>query len=102
MGIISSLYILVKPVFADEMFIINGNYNIIKLLGYGTFGEIMLAFDNTTRKLRAIKFELFGAKNAQLNHEFQVYEQLNTIENKSSQKNSNKEINKSNSFIIIR
>ena len=85
-----------KPVFADEMFIINGNYNIIKLLGYGTFGEIMLAFDNTTRKLRAIKFELFGAKNAQLNHEFQVYEQLNTIENKSSQKNSNKEINKSN------
>ena len=45
-----------KPVFADEMFIINGNYNIIKLLGYGTFGEIMLAFDNTTRKFMNFKY----------------------------------------------
>ena len=85
-----------KLVFNDEMFIINGNYNIIKLLGYGTLGEIMLAFDNTTRKLRAIKFELFGAKNAQLKHEFTVYEQLNTIENKPPPKKE--ENNKSNKF----
>ena len=75
-----------KSVFSDEKFILNGNYNIIKLLGYGTFGEIMLAFDNTIRRLRAIKFELFGAKNAQLKHEYSIYEQLNTIEEKTSHK----------------
>ena len=83
-----------KSVFSDELFILNGNYNLIKLLGYGTFGEIMLAFDNTIRRLRAIKFELFGAKNAQLKHEFSVYEQLNIIEEKSHNKNNLKENNK--------
>ena len=77
-----------KSVFSDELFILNGNYNLIKLLGYGTFGEIMLAFDNTIRRLRAIKFELFGAKNAQLKHEFSVYEQLNIIAEKSHHKNN--------------
>jgi serine/threonine protein kinase len=87
-----------KSVFNDEMFILNGNYNIIKLLGYGTFGEIMLAFDNTARRLRAIKFELFAAKNAQLKHEFTVYEQLNTIEEKSPQKKGSNEKFKSNQF----
>ena len=86
-----------KSVFNDEMFILNGNYNIIKLLGYGTFGEVMLAFDNTSRRLRAIKFELLAAKNAQLKHEYSIYEQLNTIEDKSVQKGS-KENNKSNQF----
>ena len=75
-----------KSVFSDDRFILNGNYNLIKLLGYGAFGEIMLAFDNTIRRLRAIKFEMFSAKNAQLKHEYSIYEQLNTIEEKSSHK----------------
>ena len=44
----------------------------------------MLAFDNTIRRLRAIKFEIFNAKNAQLKHEYSIYEQLNTIEEKTS------------------
>ena len=85
-----------KSVFSDELFILNGNYNIIKLLGYGTFGEIMLAFDNTIRRLRAIKFELFAAKNAQLKHEFSVYEQLNQIEVQS--KKEVKDNHKSNQY----
>ena len=72
-----------KSVFSDEIFILNGNYNIIKLLGYGAFGEIMLAFDNTVRQLRAIKFETLSAKNAQLKHEYSIYEQLNLIEEKN-------------------
>ena len=80
-----------KLVFSDEKFILNGNYNLIKLLGYGTFGEIMLAFDNTIRRLRAIKFELFSAKNAQLKHEYTIYEQLNTIEEKTSHKKLGKD-----------
>ena len=80
-----------KSVFSDEKFILNGNYNLIKLLGYGTFGEIMLAFDNTIRRLRAIKFELFSAKNAQLKHEYTIYEQLNTIEEKTSHKKLGKD-----------
>ena len=83
-----------KAVFSDQKFIINGNYNIIKLLGYGTFGEIMLAFDNTLRRLRAIKFEIFNAKNAQLKHEYSIYEQLNSLEDKPSQKVTDKEKNK--------
>ena len=87
-----------KSVFSDEIFILNGNYNIIKLLGYGTFGEIMLAFDNSSRHLRAIKFEFFAAKNTQLKHEYSIYEQLNLLEDKSSQKKVGKEQNKSNQY----
>ena len=87
-----------KSVFSDEIFILNGNYNIIKLLGYGTFGEIMLAFDNSSRHLRAIKFEFFAAKNAQLKHEYSIYEQLNLLEDKSLQKKVGKEQNKSNQY----
>ena len=30
-----------KSVFSDDRFILNGNYNLIKLIGYGAFGEIM-------------------------------------------------------------
>ncbi len=85
-----------KSVFNDEKFIINGNYNLIKLLGYGTFGEIMLAFDNSSRHLRAIKFEFFAAKNAQLKHEYSIYEQLNLLEEKSPHKKMGKEPNKFN------
>ena len=78
---------LKKSGFNNEQFIINGNYNLIKILGYGTFGEIMLAYDNNSRQLRAIKFEIMNAKNAQLKHEYQIYEQLNIIEeNKKSNK----------------
>ena len=78
---------LKKSGFNNEQFIINGNYNLIKILGYGTFGEIMLAYDNNSRQLRAIKFEIINAKNAQLKHEYQIYEQLNIIEeNKKSNK----------------
>ena len=80
-----------KSVFNDEKFILSGNYNIIKLLGYGTFGEIMLAYDNTARALRAIKFETLLAKNAQLRHEYSIYEQLNIIEEKTSKNKISKE-----------
>ena len=83
---------LKKSGFNNEQFIINGNYNLIKLLGYGTFGEIILAFDNNSRQLRAIKFEIMSAKNAQLKHEFSIYEQLNMIEEKKEQSKKDKEV----------
>ena len=85
---------LKKSGFNNEQFIINGNYNLIKLLGYGTFGEIILAFDNNSRQLRAIKFEIMTAKNVQLKHEYTIYEQLNIIEEKKSQSRKDKEIYK--------
>ena len=85
---------LKKSGFNNEQFIINGNYNLIKLLGYGTFGEIILAFDNNSRQLRAIKFEIMTAKNAQLKHEYTIYEQLNIIEEKKKQSKKEKEIYK--------
>jgi serine/threonine protein kinase len=64
----------------NDMFII-GTYNLIKMLGFGTFGEIHLAYDTSTRQLRAIKFEIASQKNPQLKHEFNILEQLNKIEN---------------------
>lgn len=64
----------------NDMFII-GTYNLIKMLGFGTFGEIHLAYDTSTRQLRAIKFEVINQKNPQLKHEFNILEQLNKIEN---------------------
>ena len=85
---------LKKSGFNNEQFIINGNYNLIKLLGYGTFGEIILAFDNNSRQLRAIKFEIMTAKNAQLKHEYTIYEQLNIIEERKNQSKKDKEIYK--------
>lgn len=85
---------LKKSGFNNEQFIINGNYNLIKLLGYGTFGEIILAFDNNSRQLRAIKFEIMTAKNAQLKHEYTIYEELNIIEEKKKQSKKEKEIYK--------
>ena len=83
---------LKKSGFNNEQFIINGNYNLIKLLGYGTFGEIMLAYDNNSRQLRAIKFEVINAKNAQLKHEYTIYEQLNIIEEKKKSNKKEKEL----------
>ena len=75
---------LKKTGFNNEKFIINGNYNLIKFIGYGAFGEIILAFDNISRQLRAIKFEMCSAKNAQLKHEYSIYKQLNTFEEKKT------------------
>ena len=83
---------LKKSGFNNEQFIINGNYNLIKLLGYGAFGEIILAYDNISRQLRAIKFEIMNAKNAQLKHEFTIYEQLNIIEEKKKTNKKEKEL----------
>src|SRR4051812_48644914 len=47
----------------NDQFIINGTYNLIKMLGFGTFGEIHLAFDTSNKQLRAIKFEIASQKN---------------------------------------
>jgi casein kinase 1 epsilon len=64
----------------NDLFII-GTYNLIKMLGFGTFGEIHLAHDTSSRQLRAIKFEIASQKNPQLKHEFNILEQLNKNEN---------------------
>ncbi len=63
----------------SEMFII-GTYNLIKMLGSGSFGEIHLAYDTSTRQLRAVKFELAAQKNPQLKHEYNILEQLGKSE----------------------
>jgi len=70
-----------KPAFSSDKLMINGNYNIIKMLGFGAFGEIHLAYDMSQRALRAIKFEMTSHKNPQLKHEYGVLEQLNKTEN---------------------
>ena len=70
-----------KPAFSNDKLMINGNYNIIKMLGFGAFGEIHLAYDMSQRALRAIKFEMTSHKNPQLKHEYGVLEQLNKTEN---------------------
>ena len=62
-----------------DQFII-GTFNLVKMLGFGTFGEIHLAYDTATRSLKAIKFETASQKNPQLKHEFNILEQLNKIE----------------------
>ena len=68
-----------KSVFSSEQFIINGTYSLIKMLGFGAFGEIHLVFDSNSKNLRAIKFEMANHKNPQLKHEYQILEQLNNI-----------------------
>ena len=70
-----------KPAFSNDKLMINGNYNIIKMLGFGAFGEIHLAYDMSQRALRAIKFEMTSHKNPQLKHEYGILEQLNKTEN---------------------
>jgi serine/threonine protein kinase len=63
----------------SEMFNI-GTYSLIKMLGSGSFGEIHLAYDTSTRQLRAIKFELASQKNPQLKHEYNILEHINKSE----------------------
>ena len=69
-----------KSAFSSDKLMINGNYSIIKMLGFGAFGEIHLAYDMSQRALRAIKFEMTSHKNPQLKHEYGVLEQLNKVE----------------------
>ena len=78
-----------RSVFSNEQFIINGNYNLIKMIGFGAFGEIHLAYDSNSKQLRAIKFELTNFKNPQLKHEYTILETLNTIENNKSNSHNN-------------
>ena len=70
-----------KSALSNDKFMINGTYSIIKMLGFGAFGEIHLAYDTSLRVLRAIKFEMASHKNPQLKHEYGVLEQLNKVEN---------------------
>ena len=78
-----------RSVFSNEQFIINGNYNLIKMIGFGAFGEIHLAYDSNSKQLRAIKFELTNFKNPQLKHEYAILETLNTIENNKNNNHNN-------------
>ena len=66
-----------KKLYANDKFILNGIYRIIKMVGCGAFGEIHLAYDVNMKALRAIKFEMANHKNPQLKHEYSVLEQLN-------------------------
>jgi serine/threonine protein kinase len=70
-----------KSIAQDNIFNIIGRYNLIKMLGFGSFGEIHLAYDNQIRTLCAVKFELLNQKNPQLKHEFNILEQLNKLDN---------------------
>ena len=69
-----------KKLYANDKFILNGIYRIIKMIGCGAFGEIHLAYDVNMKALRAIKFEMANHKNPQLKHEYSVLEQLNKHE----------------------
>ena len=71
-----------KKLYANDKFILNGIYRIIKMVGCGAFGEIHLAYDVNMKGLRAIKFEMANHKNPQLKHEYSVLEQLNKQEGK--------------------
>jgi serine/threonine protein kinase len=73
-----------KSLINSDQFNINNRYHLIKMLGFGSFGEIHLAYDSQTRSLNAIKFELITQKNPQLKHEFNILEQLNKSENNSN------------------
>ena len=69
-----------KSLINSDQFNINNRYHLIKMLGFGSFGEIHLAYDSQTRQLNAIKFELISQKNPQLKHEYNILEQLNKSE----------------------
>ena len=56
----------------DSLFNINGRYNIIRMLGFGSFGEIHLAYDIQNRYLIALKLESLNLKNGQLKHEYNI------------------------------
>jgi serine/threonine protein kinase len=68
-----------KSTLNNEMFILN-TYQIIKMLGFGSFGEIHLAYETSSKQLRAIKFETLNQKNPQLKHEHNILEMLNRVE----------------------
>ena len=70
-----------KSNLANDRFMINNIYSIVKMLGFGAFGEIHLAYDMNLKVMRAIKFEPTSHKNPQLKHEYTVLEQLNKAEN---------------------
>ena len=70
-----------KSNIASDRFMINNIYSIVKMLGFGAFGEIHLAYDMSLKVMRAIKFEPTSHKNPQLKHEYTVLEQLNKVEN---------------------
>ena len=70
-----------KSNISSDRFMINNIYSIVKMLGFGAFGEIHLAYDMSLKVMRAIKFEPTSHKNPQLKHEYTVLEQLNKIEN---------------------
>ena len=70
-----------KSNLSSDRFMINNNYSIVKMLGFGAFGEIHLAYDVNLKVMRAIKFEPTSHKNPQLKHEYTVLEQLNKPEN---------------------
>ena len=57
--------------------IIKERYQLLKLLGSGSFGEIQLAFDSKEKDLIALKFELINSKSPQLKHEYNILEYLN-------------------------
>ena len=80
-----------KKIYANDKFILNGIYRIIKMVGCGAFGEIHLAYDVNMKALRAIKFEMANHKNPQLKHEYSVLEQLNKHDssNNASQQQNN-------------
>ena len=70
-----------KSNISTDRFMINNIYSIVKMLGFGAFGEIHLAYDMNLKVMRAIKFEPTSHKNPQLKHEYTVLEQLNKVEN---------------------
>ena len=70
-----------KSNLSNDIFMINNNNIIVKMLGFGAFGEIHLAYDVNLKVMRAIKFEPTSHKNPQLKHEYTVLEQLNKPEN---------------------
>ena len=69
-----------KSNLSTDRFMINNIYSIVKMLGFGAFGEIHLAYDMNLKVMRAIKFEPTSHKNPQLKHEYTVLEQLNKAE----------------------
>ena len=69
-----------KSNLSSDRFMINNIYSIVKMLGFGAFGEIHLAYDMNLKVMRAIKFEPTTHKNPQLKHEYTVLEQLNKAE----------------------
>ena len=87
-----------KKIYANDKFILNGIYRIIKMVGCGAFGEIHLAYDVNMKALRAIKFEMANHKNPQLKHEYSVLEQLNKHDFSNNANNQQQNVVSSDSF----